>query len=107
MRASGQLAVRRTGPSAVHLVATAFGPLGGDDAELSLVVEEGASLTVRSVAAAVALPSRGEPSPSAQRIRAPVARTPHPRLGATGVAPRAPPPAPPALPPAPGAGPPA
>ena len=33
VRASGQLAVRRTGPSAVHLVATAFGPLGGDDAE--------------------------------------------------------------------------
>ena len=44
MRASGQLAVRRTGPCTVHLVATAFGPLGGDDAEMSLVVEEGAAL---------------------------------------------------------------
>ena len=42
VRASGQLAVRRTGPTTVHLVATAFGPLGGDDAEISLVVEEGA-----------------------------------------------------------------
>ena len=75
VRASGQLAVRRTGPTSVHLVATAFGPLGGDDAEVSLVVEEGASLTVRSVAAAIALPSRGEVLPSAQRITASVGGT--------------------------------
>ena len=40
VRASGQLAVRRTGASTVPLVATAFGPLGGDDAEISLLVEE-------------------------------------------------------------------
>ena len=72
LRASGQFAVRRTGPSTVHLVATAFGPLGGDDAEISLVVEEGATLSVRSVAAAVALPSRGGGRASAQRIRATV-----------------------------------
>lgn len=89
MRASGQLAVRRTGPSAVHLVATAFGPLGGDDATVSLVVEEGATLTVRSVAAAVALPSRGEPSPSVQRIRASVAGALDLRLEPTVVAARA------------------
>ncbi|MCW2705200.1 MAG: urease accessory protein [Blastococcus sp.] len=75
VRASGQLAVRRTGPTSVHLVATAFGPLGGDDAEVSLVVEEGATLTVRSVAAAIALPSRGEVLPSAQRITASVGGT--------------------------------
>jgi urease accessory protein len=75
VRASGQLAVRRTGPTSIHLVATAFGPLGGDDAEVSLVVEEGARLTVRSVAAAIALPSRGEVLPSAQRIRASVGGT--------------------------------
>ena len=75
VHASGQLAVRRTGPTSVHLVATAFGPLGGDDAEVSLVVEEGASLTVRSVAAAIALPSRGEVLPSAQRITASVGGT--------------------------------
>ncbi|TFV75011.1 urease accessory protein [Blastococcus sp. CT_GayMR19] len=73
VRASGQLAVRRTGPSTVHLVATAFGPLGGDDVEVSLVVEDGAVLTVRSVAAAIALPARGEPLPSVQRIHASVA----------------------------------
>ena len=89
VRASGQFAVRRTGPSSVHLVATAFGPLGGDDAEVSVVVEEGARLSVRSVAAAVALPSRGEPRPSAQRITAAVAGTLDVRLEPTVVAARA------------------
>jgi urease accessory protein len=73
VRASGQLAVRRTGPSSVHLVATAFGPLGGDDAEIRLVVEEGATLAVHSVAAAVALPARDRTVPSVQRIDATVA----------------------------------
>jgi urease accessory protein len=72
VRSSGQLAVRRTGPTTVHLVATAFGPLGGDDAAISLVVEEGATLTVRSVAAAIALPARGNSAPSSQRITASV-----------------------------------
>jgi urease accessory protein len=86
VRASGQLAVRRTGPTTVHLVATAFGPLGGDDAEIALVVEEGASLVVRSVAAAIALPSRGEPRPSAQRITGTVAGTLDLRLEPTVVA---------------------
>ena len=73
VRASGQLAVRRTGPTSVHLVGTAFGPLGGDDAEIRLVVEEGARLSVRSVAAAVVLPARGESPPSRQVVRAEVA----------------------------------
>jgi urease accessory protein len=86
LRAGGQLAVRRTAPDTVHLVATAFGPLGGDDVEISLVVEEGAFLAVRSVAAAIALPSRGEPAPSAQRIRASVAGTLDLRLEPTVVA---------------------
>ncbi len=72
VRASGQLAVRRTGPVTVHLVATAFGPLGGDDAEVRLVVEPGAVLRVRSVAAAVVLPARGDSPPSAQRVLADV-----------------------------------
>jgi urease accessory protein len=71
VHASGQLAVRRTGPATVHLVATAFGPLGGDDAALRLVVEEGAVLRVRSVAAAVALPARHpRADPSVQRVTA-------------------------------------
>jgi urease accessory protein len=73
VRSSGQLAVRRTGPATVHLVATAFGPLGGDDAEIRLVVEAGARLTVCSVAAAVVLPARGESPPSRQVVRAEVA----------------------------------
>ena len=73
VRASGQLAVRRTGEASVHLVATAFGPLGGDDAEVRLVVEAGARLTVRSVAASVVLPTRGESPPSRQVVRAEVA----------------------------------
>jgi urease accessory protein len=70
----------------VHLVATAFGPLGGDDAEIRLVVEEGARLTVRSVAAAIALPSRGKPRASAQRIAATVGGTLDLRLEPTVVA---------------------
>lgn len=89
VRSSGQLAVRRTGPSTVHLVATAFGPLGGDDAEITLVVEEGAVLAVRSVAAAIALPSRGEPLPSVQRVAAEIAGTLDLRLEPTVVAARA------------------
>ena len=72
MKAGGQLAVRRTGPCTVHLVATAFGPLGGDEVDISLVVEEGAHLAVRSVAAAIALPARGDLAPSVQRITASV-----------------------------------
>jgi urease accessory protein len=77
VRSSGQLAVRRTGPATVHLVATAFGPLGGDDAEIRLVVEAGARLTVCSVAAAVVLPARGESPPSRQVVRAEVAGVLH------------------------------
>ncbi|MGY1619219.1 urease accessory protein UreD [Geodermatophilus sp. SYSU D00691] len=73
VRSSGQLAVRRTGPATVHLVATAFGPLGGDDARIRLVVEDGATLAVRTVAAAVALPARGGGAPSSQRVHATVA----------------------------------
>lgn len=85
MRASGQLAVRRTGPETVHLVATAFGPLGGDDAEIRVVVEDGAVLRLRSVAAAVALPA-STPAPSRQRIAASVDGTLDLRLEPTVVA---------------------
>src|SRR4051812_4896688 len=70
VRASGQLAVRRTGPTTVHLVATAFGPLGGDDADIRLVVEQGATLSVRSVAAAVAPPAGGGARPVLPRDNA-------------------------------------
>src|SRR3954463_15563077 len=73
LRGSGQLAVRRTGPGTVHLVATAFGPLGGDDGTIRLVGGGGARLWVGSVAAAVALPSRDAARPSVQRVAATVA----------------------------------
>jgi urease accessory protein len=87
VRSRGQLAVRRTGPAAVHLAATAFGPLGGDDTELHLVVEEGAELTVCTVAAAVALPG-ADGGTSVQRVRAEVGGLlvlrPQPTVVATG-----------------------
>ena len=89
MRSRGQLAVRRTGPTTVHLVATAFGPLGGDDARIRIVVEEGATLAVRSVAAAVALPAREGGRPSRQRVQATVAGTLDLRPEPTVVAARA------------------
>lgn len=64
--ACGALAVRRTGPAgrpgqalAVHLVATAAGPLGGDVVDVRVRVLAGASLLLRSVAATLALPRAG------------------------------------------------
>jgi urease accessory protein len=51
-----------------------------------LTVEEGAHLTVRSVAAAIALPARGDTAPSVQRITASVAGTLDLRLEPTVVA---------------------
>jgi len=63
------LLLRRTGPATVHLVGGAAGPLRGDDLRLEVEVEAGAELTVRSVAAQIALPGRDGP-PSRLEIRA-------------------------------------
>jgi len=63
------LVLRRTGPVTVHLVGGAAGPLRGDDLRLEVEVEAGAELTVRSVAAQIALPGRDGP-PSRLEIRA-------------------------------------
>jgi len=52
----GGVAARRTAPDAVHLVSTAATPLGGDTIDVRVVVEAGARLRVRSVAAMVVLP---------------------------------------------------
>lgn len=71
VRATGQVAVRRTGQHRIHLVAKAFGPLGGDAVALRLHVEAGARLEVRSVAAAVCLPAR-DPAPSTSELYAEV-----------------------------------
>ncbi len=49
---------RRTGPNEIHFVGGAAGPLGGDRLRIEVCVGAGATLTVRSVAAMIALPSR-------------------------------------------------
>ena len=61
---------RRTGPATVHLVGGAAGPLGGDDLRLEIEVEAGAELTVRSVAAQIALPGRPGTPPSRLEVHA-------------------------------------
>ncbi len=58
MAAVGGLAVRTTGPDTVHLIGAAATPLGGDDIDIGIVVEPGARLVLRSVAATIALPGR-------------------------------------------------
>ncbi|MFC4128731.1 urease accessory protein UreD [Nocardia rhizosphaerae] len=57
IEAAGGLAGRHTGPDTVHLIGTAATPLGGDELDIRIVVRPGARLTVRSVAATIALPS--------------------------------------------------
>jgi urease accessory protein len=64
------LLLRRTGPGTVHLVGGAAGPLRGDDLRLEIEVEAGAELTVRSVAAQIALPGRDALPPSRLEIHA-------------------------------------
>jgi urease accessory protein len=60
---------RRTGPAEVHLVGGAAGPLGGDELTIEVHIGPGAALTVRTVAASVALPGTG---PSLARVHATV-----------------------------------
>ena len=55
---AGGVAARCTEPDTVHLVSTAATPLGGDAIALRIIVEPGARLRVRSVAATVTLPGR-------------------------------------------------
>ncbi|GAA1262653.1 urease accessory protein UreD [Saccharothrix xinjiangensis] len=53
----------------VHLVSSVTAPLGGDDLELDVLVEPGAALVLRGVAATLALPGRhGTPSRSLVRV---------------------------------------
>ncbi|ORA29945.1 urease accessory protein UreD [Mycobacterium aquaticum] len=52
----GGIAGRHTEPDTVHLVSTAATPLGGDSLNVRLVIEPGARLRIRTVAAAVTLP---------------------------------------------------
>ncbi|WP_330229920.1 urease accessory protein UreD [Nocardia sp. NBC_00508] len=61
IHASGGLSARRTGPRTIHLIGTAATPLGGDELDIVVVVAPGAELTVRSVAATLALPGPTTP----------------------------------------------
>lgn len=64
LRSDPPLLVRPT-PEAVYLVGGAAGPLGGDDLRFEIHVAAGASLTVRTAAASMALPG---PTGSASRF---------------------------------------
>jgi urease accessory protein len=70
LRSEAPLALRPT-PAGVFLVGSAAGPVGGDELELDVVVGRGASLTIRSAAATLALPGRDE-VPSSMVVRADV-----------------------------------
>ena len=54
----GAVQARRSAADTVHFVSSALTPLGGDTICVRVVVEPDATLTLRSVAAAVALPGR-------------------------------------------------
>lgn len=56
LECSGGIAARRTAPDTVHLVSSVATPLGGDAISIRVVVEQGARLKVRTVAATIALP---------------------------------------------------
>jgi urease accessory protein len=91
LRGEVPLLPRRTGGpgTVVHLVGGAAGPLRGDDLTIDVEVGPGAELTVRTVAASVALPGPPGP-PSTLRVRAQVAPgarlrwLPEPLIAATG-----------------------
>lgn len=69
-RAEGILNARRTGPHEVHLVGTGAGPLGGDAVVVDVVVEPGARLSLRGVAATLSMPDRsGRPARLDVRLR--------------------------------------
>jgi urease accessory protein len=56
LQCRGGLTARATLPDTVHLVSAAATPLGGDAISVRVIVEAGALLRLRSVAATVALP---------------------------------------------------
>jgi urease accessory protein len=59
LQSAGGIAARRTARDTVHLVSSAATPLGGDSINIRVVVEAGARLTLRTVAATVVLPGAG------------------------------------------------
>jgi len=89
LRSEPPLLLRPTGPNTVHLVGGAAGPLGGDRLRIEVNVGPGASLTVRAVAASLALPG-ADGAPSRLEITASVAAggrlswLPEPLIAAAG-----------------------
>jgi len=53
---TGAVAARRTGAHRVHLLSAAATPIGGDTITIRVIVEPGARLELRTVAASVVLP---------------------------------------------------
>lgn len=70
LRSAPPISLRPAG-DVLHLVASAAGPLGGDEVQVEVEVAPGASLTVTSVAASLALPGRSG-APSSLRVVATV-----------------------------------
>ncbi|MGV0746376.1 urease accessory protein UreD [Mycolicibacterium sp. XJ870] len=65
IEAVGGLTGRRTELDTVHLVSTAATPLGGDSLTVRVVVEAGARLRIRTVAATLVLPGAETPASTA------------------------------------------
>jgi len=55
LRSSPPISLRPT-TEGLHLVASAAGPIGGDDVCIDITVADAAALTIRTIAAQVALP---------------------------------------------------
>lgn len=59
---SGGIQARCTAPDTVHLVSAAATPLGGDTISITVIVEAGAVLKLRSAAGTLALPGPNTPT---------------------------------------------
>lgn len=68
LRSAPPISLRPAG-AVLYLVASAAGPLGGDEVEVEVEVAPGAALTVTTVAASLALPGRSG-APSSVRVTA-------------------------------------
>jgi urease accessory protein len=72
-RAEPPVVLRRTGPTRMHLVQAAGGPLGGDQLELRLSLAAGTELTLATAAATVAQPGRPGAGPAYWTVTAELA----------------------------------
>jgi urease accessory protein len=72
-RAEPPVVLRRTGPTRMHLVQAAGGPLGGDELRLRLRLAAGTELTLATAAATVAQPGRPGAGPAYWTVTAELA----------------------------------